>query len=122
MVVTIAGPKKAVLDALKGIYGVKHVDVLKKKEDDVFDYVVNSDKEIDVRKTVFFEFAKLGYPIMEFRTEEMDLEEVFRELTTKNIKLDNEGPKEDASKGDEQEKTSAEASNESAPEEEKEVE
>lgn len=122
MVVTIAGPKKAVLDALKGIYGVKHVDVLKKKEDDVFDYVVNSDKEIDVRKTVFFEFAKLGYPIMEFRTEEMDLEEVFRELTTKNIKLDNEGSKEDASKGDEQEKTSAEASNESAPEEEKEVE
>jgi len=104
MVVTIAGPKKSVLDAFKSIYGVKRADVLKKKDEDVFDYVVDSDKEIDVRKTIFFEFAKLGYPIMEFRTEEMDLEEVFRELTTKNIKLNNEGLKEDASKGDEEEK------------------
>ena len=83
MVITVAGPKGSVLDALKGIYGVKRVEVLKKKEDDIFDYVVDSDKDIDVRKTIFFEFAKLGYPIMEFRTEEMDLEEVFRELTTK---------------------------------------
>ena len=122
MVITVAGPKGSVLDALKGIYGVKRVEVLKKKEDDIFDYVVDSDKDIDVRKTIFFEFAKLGYPIMEFRTEEMDLEEVFRELTTKNINLNDESLKEDASKGSEEEKASAEASNESAPEEEKEVE
>ena len=31
MVITVAGPKGSVLDALKGIYGVKRVEVLKRK-------------------------------------------------------------------------------------------
>jgi len=122
IVITVAGPKSSVLDALKSINGVNRVDVLKKKEDDVFDYVVDSDKEIDVRKTIFFEFAKLGYTILEFRTEEMDLEEVFRELTTKSNNSIDESPEDNDSKGAEEENASSEVSDESAPDNEKEVE
>ncbi|HHV30252.1 ABC transporter ATP-binding protein [Acetivibrio mesophilus] len=113
--IKIAGVKASVIGALKAIDGVKNVEVSDKVEEDVYEYIVDSDKQVDVRKPIFFAMAKLGFPILETKEEELGLEEIFRELTTKNIVVSTES---DNSKQD----ASGEAPEEDDQAEEKEVE
>ncbi|MFZ5989384.1 MAG: ABC transporter ATP-binding protein [Bacillota bacterium] len=82
--IKIAGPKSSVLDTLKTVYGVKRADVMGQKEDDVFEYIVDSDKDLDVRRPIFFALAKLGYPILELKSTGMSLEDIFLQLTSKD--------------------------------------
>ncbi len=80
--VTIAGPKSSVTNQIKGIYGVKYVEPGAEKEKDVFSYVVESDKDIDIRRPLFFAMAKSGYPILELRSLDMSLEDIFLQIVT----------------------------------------
>jgi ABC-2 type transport system ATP-binding protein len=80
--VTVAGPKESIVNSIKDIYGVKTVHENIEKEQDVINYVVEADNEIDVRRPLFFAMAKLGYPIMELRSMDMTLEDIFLQLTT----------------------------------------
>lgn len=114
-IIKIAGAKSSVMNALQAVYGVKQVEAHDKIEDDVYEYIVDSDKEVDVRKPIFFAMAKLGFPILETREEELGLEEIFRELTTKDIDVS-------AEPDNSQQDTSEEVPKEDAQTEEKEVE
>ena len=82
LLVTVAGPKNSVLNTIKEIYGVKYVEPGVDKEKDVLSYVVESDKEIDIRKPLFFALAKVGYPIVELRSLDMTLEDIFLQIVT----------------------------------------
>jgi ABC-2 type transport system ATP-binding protein len=80
--VTVAGPKNSVTGAIKEIYGVKHVEPGVDMEKDVVSYVVESDKSLDIRKPLFFAMAKLGFPILELRSLNMTLEDIFLQIVT----------------------------------------
>jgi ABC-2 type transport system ATP-binding protein len=80
--VTVAGPKNSVLNQLNEIYGVKYVDAKIEKEKDITSYVVESDKDMDVRRQIFFAMAKVGYPIIEMKSMDMTLEEIFLQIVT----------------------------------------
>jgi ABC-2 type transport system ATP-binding protein len=80
--ITIAGPKSSVMSNIKGLYGVKYVEQRIEKEKDVINYVVESDKDIDIRRPLFFAMAKLGYPIIELRSLSMSLEDIFLHIVT----------------------------------------
>lgn len=80
--VRIAGPKGSVNNLLKGVYGVKYVEIGSQKSGDVFEYIVESGKDVDVRRPIFFELAKAGYPILELKSFDMSLEEIFLNITT----------------------------------------
>ncbi|HOJ10515.1 MAG TPA: ABC transporter ATP-binding protein [Clostridiales bacterium] len=82
MSVTISGPKNSVVNSIKGIYGVKYIEPSAEKEKDVITYIIESDKDIDVRKPIFFAMAKAGYPIMELKSLGMTLEEIFLQVVT----------------------------------------
>lgn len=82
LLVTIAGPKTPIVNAIKEIYGVKYVEPGIDKEKELLSYVVESDKEIDVRKPLFFAMAKLGYPIVELKSLDMTLEDIFLQIVT----------------------------------------
>lgn len=84
--VTIAGPKNSVLNYINEIYGVKYVEPNIEKEKDVFSYVVESDKDIDIRRPLFFAMAKVGYPILELKSLNMSLEEIFLQVVTSENK------------------------------------
>ena len=84
--IRIAGPKSSVLDVLQSVNGVKSVQVKTKVNDEEFDYVVDSDKEEDVRRPIFFELAKQQYPILELNSMNMSLEDIFLQLTSKEQK------------------------------------
>ncbi len=79
--VTIAGPKSSVSKLINELYGVKYVEQQLEKEKDTISYVIESDKEIDIRKSLFFALAKEGYPILELRSLNMSLEDIFIHLT-----------------------------------------
>lgn len=80
--ITIAGPKGSVVGAIKDIYGVKYIEPNIEKEKDVISYVVESDKDIDVRRPMFFAMAKAGYPILELKSLDLSLEDIFLQIVT----------------------------------------
>ncbi len=82
LAVTIAGAKSSVMSAIEGIYGVKYVEAHIEKDSDVIQYVVESDKDIDVRRPLFFALAKGGYPILEMKSMDLTLEDIFLQITT----------------------------------------
>ncbi len=82
LLVTVAGPKSSVENAIREIYGVKYVETGVEKEREAFSYIVESDKEIDIRKPLFFAMAKLGYPILELKGLNLSLEDIFLQIDT----------------------------------------
>lgn len=80
--VTIAGPKSSIEGYVKDIYGVKYIEANIEKEKDIVNYIIESDKTIDVRRPLFFAMAKAGYPILELKSMDMTLEDIFLSVTT----------------------------------------
>ncbi|MDD4296769.1 MAG: ABC transporter ATP-binding protein [Ruminiclostridium sp.] len=79
---TIAGPEKRVKDILTQIYGVKYLEVQNNVKDDAYSYIIEADKDVDVRKPIFHKLAEVGYPILELKSLGLSLEDVFLQLTT----------------------------------------
>ena len=80
--IKIAGPQSGITNALNDIYGIKYLEVQGKSEKDEISFIVEADKEIDVRKPIFYKLSELGYPIMELKSLTLSLEEIFLQLTT----------------------------------------
>lgn len=79
---TIAGPKSSIVSSIEDIYGIKYVEPHIEKGSDVVEYIIESDKETDIRRPLFFAMAKAGYPIIELKSLDLSLEEIFLQLTT----------------------------------------
>ncbi|QNU66597.1 ATP-binding cassette domain-containing protein [Ruminiclostridium herbifermentans] len=80
--VSIAGPKSSIVSSIEEIYGIKYVEPHIQKDNDVIEYIIESDKETDIRRPLFFAMAKAGYPIIELKSLDLSLEEIFLQLTT----------------------------------------
>ena len=78
--VTIAGAAAAITAAISEIYGVKSVEKLSERERGSAAYIIESDKDIDIRRPLFFALAKIGCPILDMRSMDFSLEEIFLEL------------------------------------------
>ncbi|NLY18644.1 MAG: ATP-binding cassette domain-containing protein [Clostridiaceae bacterium] len=79
---TIAGPEKKVKELLQQIYGVKYIEVQSNIKDDEYSYIIEADKDLDIRRPVFHKLAEVGYPILELKSLSLSLEDVFLQLTT----------------------------------------
>ena len=77
----IAGPEKKVYDALRETDGVSRVDNLGSREENTFDYLVQADGSRDIRPMVFTRMANMGCPILMQRPVDLELEDVFLQLT-----------------------------------------
>lgn len=88
LLVTVAGPKNSVENAIKEIYGVKYVETGVEKEREATSFIVESDKDIDIRKPLFFAMAKLGYPILELKGLNMSLEDIFLQIVTQEKEVE----------------------------------
>ncbi len=82
LLLTVAGPKSSVENAIREIYGVKYVEAGVEKEREAFSYIIESDKDIDIRKPLFYAMAKLGYPILELKGLNLSLEDIFLQIVT----------------------------------------
>ncbi len=84
--VTIAGPENKVKDALSHLYGVKYLETSGKVREDEYSYIIEADKDVDVRKPMFNQLAQQGYPILELKSLSLSLEDIFLQLTTNEEK------------------------------------
>ena len=82
LIVRIAGPKQDIIKTLRTIDSVMYVEALSCKEQGSFDYLVESNPDVDIRKLMFSALAKKGWPILGLRSMDMSLEDVFVQLIT----------------------------------------
>ncbi len=83
--VRINGPQDEALNLVKGIPGIIRVEIIRnneKKAAGFYDYLVENEKAIDVKTPLFFALANRGFPIHEMRALDINLEEIFLQLTT----------------------------------------
>jgi len=77
----IAGPQAEILRSVRGILGVSSCEASESVETGSFDYVIESDENVDIRKPLFHELASKGYPILLLKPLDLTLEDIFLQLT-----------------------------------------
>ena len=82
--VKICGPQREVASALERISGVKRVNVTQDRDADAFVFVIESDRGVDVRKSVFAACAERTWPMIGMMPVGTDLESVFIRLVDRS--------------------------------------
>lgn len=75
--VRIAGTGDEVMRMLKGITGILKVEYIGTKEKDSYDFIVESNKDIDIRRVLFTECAKRGWFVLLLSRLGLALEDIF---------------------------------------------
>lgn len=84
LILSIEGDKDEIISALKDVSGVTDAIFSKENSDNSSEYVVNYDKNEDIRKNVFAKMAEINCPIISMSNDNMTLEDIFRKLTNES--------------------------------------
>ena len=84
MQVTVEGPYKDVIQKLRTITGIRKADLLIEK-DGLCSITIDCDSATDVRKPMFFEMARNAWPIMELKSLDPTLEDIFLAVTSGTV-------------------------------------
>lgn len=77
----VAGPEREVQKLIRDVPGTRTVDQMGVKEPETFDFLVEADRNTDIRRPLFNSLAKNGYPILMLRPMDIELEDIFLQLT-----------------------------------------
>ena len=83
LVAKIVGPESDVLKMLKATGGVRYAEALGKRDTDSISYLIESEEKVDIRKTLFYNLAKNGWPLVGLEGMELNLEDIFIRLIDK---------------------------------------
>lgn len=81
LTVRVQGPQAEIEKTLLGIRGVLSVKCLGVVENGSLDFEIEPAEDTDIRKDIFARMSDRKWPILEFTTEEMSLENIFLRLT-----------------------------------------
>ncbi|MBE6634278.1 MAG: ATP-binding cassette domain-containing protein [Ruminococcaceae bacterium] len=73
----ICGPKKDVLALLKGMAGISYVEELAGSDGEAFNYMIESEPGVDIRKKLFFALADAKFALVGMEALGMSLEDIF---------------------------------------------
>lgn len=79
----ICGPQKEVLDTIKKIPGVVFAETQGQKDGEAYDFIVESEAGIDVRKKLFFTMAEKGWAVVGLEALGISLEDIFINVVDK---------------------------------------
>ena len=79
--VKIDGPVDEVEKVISSIAGVKTVERNSKEADDFCQFSIESDEGVDIRRELFKRISERSWYIMELKTSDMSLEDIFLRLT-----------------------------------------
>lgn len=79
----ICGPQKEVLDTIKKIPGVVFAETQGQKDGEAYDFIVESEAGIDVRKKLFFTMAEKGWAVVGLEALGVSLEDIFINVVDK---------------------------------------
>ena len=89
-VIRIAGVKNEIEDTVSAISGIRYIESLGQKEEGSFDYIIESEKDVDVRSELFNILASKQMPILMVKAVDMSLEDIFLQITDSDISLTEE--------------------------------
>lgn len=80
--VTAEGPAREIIQKLRLIGGITRIEILAEKEGGITTFEIENDPELDVRKQIFFEMARHSWPIIEMKSLDPTLEDIFLQVTS----------------------------------------
>ena len=99
LIVRVAGPRDNVRKILRSVEGVQFADVTVQSEKGSYDFLVEAKPNVDIRKPMFTALARAGYPILQLKSMDLSLEDIFIKLTEDKKKVrqpQNKQPKKQA--------------------------
>lgn len=78
--VTVEDKENKIEEVTKKIEGIKELKLIKDNEDGTKEYTITSEKEVDIRKAIFEQYAKEQITIFELKKTEATLEDAFMKL------------------------------------------
>lgn len=82
MTLRVAAPEKQVIKVIKEIPGVKYVEAQGVYEPDTIDILVEAEEDIDIRRSLFHALSRAQYPILQMKSMDMTLEDIFLQVIT----------------------------------------
>lgn len=76
------GPSRDIIHSLRLLAGIRNAEVFAEKENGINIYEIENEPETDVRKQIFFAMAKNGWPIIEMKSMDPTLEDIFLQVTS----------------------------------------
>ena len=92
IIVRVEGDEYDIATALRTVKDIKTVDSLGSKERGTFDFQIESVDDKDIRREVFALLSEKKMPMLEMRSTELTLEEVFIKLTSSDASNQIEDP------------------------------
>jgi len=77
----VAGTEVQAREILEKIENIRFMGYVGKRENDTVDFMVEAEEGFDIRKNIFEAFAAANLPLVEFKSTELSLEEIFIRLT-----------------------------------------
>ncbi|MCX7917568.1 MAG: ABC transporter ATP-binding protein, partial [bacterium] len=81
--VEVEGNKEKIENILKGIDGVKEIKMVASTKDNIFKFIVFTERGKDLRQEISSKLIYNGLKLLEISIKEMSLEDIFIKLTTK---------------------------------------
>ncbi|HAL73600.1 MAG TPA: ABC transporter [Clostridiales bacterium] len=75
------GPVRDVIQKLRVLPGIRNAELFQEKENGINIFEIENDPDQDVRKQIFFEMARNSWPIIEMKSMDPTLEEIFLQVT-----------------------------------------
>jgi ABC-2 type transport system ATP-binding protein len=82
--ISAEGPARDIIHKLRLLPGVRNAELFLEKENGINIFEIENDPDNDVRKQVFFEMARNSWPIIEMKSMDPTLEEIFLQVTSAN--------------------------------------
>lgn len=79
----VEAPRLEVLDEINKIKGIEEIREETKVEEGVYSYVITTDGKKDVRRDIVAKIVKNNWGLLEFKRQQLSLEDVFLKLVTK---------------------------------------
>lgn len=83
-IVQVLGNQKMIQTLLESIHDVNKVKFQGEKEKGIYEFLITTEKDVDIRKNIFSVLAANNLPLMACRSAEYTMEELFIKLTEPN--------------------------------------
>lgn len=83
--VRLEGDEKSLRKMLEALPHIKKVTPFGEKEPGVYGYTVEAEQGMDVRRSIFHAAAKKGSALLELKSEDLSLEDIFLRLTSESF-------------------------------------
>ena len=92
--IQVKGAKSKVIDAVSSIRDVKSIKTERDRPDGSYEYIVEFNRNSDVREAIFYKLAEEKLPLLLMQSADPSLEEIFLKLTNEaSYQRDNGGDK-----------------------------